>query len=110
MDIALTGNSRKNSSSIELVSYLLHKCSFPDHKEIFVLLLAFILDGKIKLKRVRRWEHDMQDSIELEETSRLPVPVFAFVQRIWDERMKPHIAYFADPIMVMGLEKSKCYF
>ncbi|AIK40398.1 SIR2-like domain protein [Bacillus pseudomycoides] len=108
--LLLLETAEKNSSSIELVSYLLHKCSFPDHKEIFVLLLAFILDGKIKLKRVRRWEHDMQDSIELEETSRLPVPVFAFVQRIWDERMKPHIAYFADPIMVMGLEKIQMLF
>lgn len=108
--LLLLETAEKNSSSIELVSYLLHKCSFPEHKEIFILLLAFILDGKIKLKRVRKWEHDMQDSIELEETSRLPVPVFSFVQRIWDERMKPHIAYFADPIMVMGLEKMQMLF
>ncbi|MEN1937941.1 DUF4020 domain-containing protein [Paenibacillus sp. 102] len=108
--LLLLETAEKNSSSIELVSYLLHKCFFPEHKEIFVLLLAFILDGKIKLKRVRRWEHDMQDSIELEETSRLPVPVYSFVQKIWDERMKPHIAYFADPIMVMGLEKMQMLF
>ncbi|EEL50267.1 MULTISPECIES: DUF4020 domain-containing protein [Bacillus cereus group] len=108
--LLLLETAEKNSSSIELVSHLLHKCSFPEHKEIFILLLAFILDGKIKLKRVRKWEHDMQDSIELEETSRLPVPVFSFVQRIWDERMKPHIAYFAAPIMVMGLEKMQMLF
>ncbi|PFK47709.1 hypothetical protein COI93_01045 [Bacillus cereus] len=108
--LLLLETAEKNSNSIELVSHLLHKCSFPEHKEIFILLLAFILDGKIKLKRVRKWEHDMQDSIELEETSRLPVPVFSFVQRIWDERMKPHIAYFAAPIMVMGLEKMQMLF
>ncbi|PFR19195.1 hypothetical protein COK19_24365, partial [Bacillus cereus] len=108
--LLLLETAEKNSSSIELVSHLLHKCSFPEHKEIFILLLAFILDGKIKLKRVRKWEHDMQDSIELEETSRLPVPVFSFVQRIWDERMKPYIAYFAAPIMVMGLEKMQMLF
>ncbi|WP_459502720.1 DUF4020 domain-containing protein [Bacillus sp. C1] len=108
--LLLLETAERNSTSIELVSYLLHKCSFPEHKEIFVLLLSFILDGKIKLKRVRRWEHDMQDSIELEETSRLPVPVFSFVQQVWDEKMKPHIAYFADQIMVMGLEKMQMLF
>ncbi|KEK22894.1 DUF4020 domain-containing protein [Bacillus gaemokensis] len=103
--LLLLETAEKNSGSIEQVSYLLHKCSFPEHKEIIVLLLTFILDGKIKLKRVRRWENDMQDSIELEESSRLPVPVFSHVQRIWDEKMKPHISYFASPIMIMGLEK-----
>ncbi|MDM5155294.1 DUF4020 domain-containing protein [Bacillus sp. DX1.1] len=103
--LLLLETAKKNSISIEQVSYLLQKCSFPEHKEISVLLLTFILDGKIKLKRVRRWENDMQDSIELEETSRLPVPVFSYIQRIWDGKMKPYISYFADPIMVMGLEK-----
>ncbi|PEB56194.1 hypothetical protein CON65_17400 [Bacillus pseudomycoides] len=103
--LLLLETAENNSHSIEKISYLLYKCSFPEHKEISVLLLTFILDGKIKLKRVRRWENDMQDSIELEESSRLSVPVFSHVQRIWDEKMKPHISYFADPIMVMGLEK-----
>ncbi|MDH2877514.1 DUF4020 domain-containing protein [Bacillus cytotoxicus] len=103
--LLLLETAENNSQSIEKISYLLQKCSFPEHKEISVLLLTFILDGKIKLKRVKRWEDDMQDSVELEESSCLPVSVFSHVQRIWEEKMKPHISYFAGPILVMGLEK-----
>ncbi len=84
--LLLLETAENNSQSIEKISYLLQKCSFPEHKEISVLLLTFILDGKIKLKRVKRWEDDMQDSVELEESSRLPVSVFSHVQRIWEEK------------------------
>lgn len=88
-----------------MIAYLLQKCSFPEHKEIGLLLLTFILDGKLKLKRVRRWGNDTQESIELEESSRIPMPIFSHVERIWKEKMRPHITYYANPIMVTGLEK-----
>ena len=103
--LLLLETADRTRSSIELVSHLLHKCSFPEHKEISLLILTFILDGNMKLKRVRRWEKDMQDSIELEETSRFSAEVFSHVQQLWDEKMKPHLSYFANPIMILGLEK-----
>ncbi|WP_305926325.1 DUF4020 domain-containing protein [Bacillus mycoides] len=103
--LLLLETAEKDSSSIEMITYLLQKCSFPQHKEIGLLLLTFILDGKLKLKRVRRWGNDTQESIELEESSRIPMPIFSHVERIWKEKMRPHIAYYANPIMVTGLEK-----
>lgn len=103
--LLLLETAEKDSSSIEMITYLLQKCSFPEHKEIGLLLLTFILDGKLKLKRVRRWGNDTQESIELEESSRIPMPIFSHVEQIWKEKMRPHIAYYANPIMVMGLEK-----
>ena len=78
---------------------------FSEHKEIALLLLTFILDGKLKLKRVRKWGNDTQESIELEESSRLPVSTFSHVEQIWNEKMRPYIAYYAVPIMMIGLEK-----
>ncbi len=45
-----------------------------------------------------------QESIELEESSRLPVSAFSYVEKIWNEKMKPHISYYAVPIMMMGIE------
>ncbi len=56
VDTALLETAEKDSKSIETISYLLQKCSFPEHKEIALLLLTFILDGKLKLKRERKWE------------------------------------------------------
>ena len=105
--LLLLETAEKDSSSIENISYLLQKCSFPEHKEIALLLLAFILDGKLKLKRVRKWGNDTQESIELEESSRIPVSTFSHVEKIWDEKMRPHISYYAVPIMIMGLEKMR---
>ena len=29
---------------------------------------------------------------------------FSFVEQIWNEKMKPHISYYAVPIMMMGIE------
>lgn len=101
----LLETAEKDSSSIEKISYLLQKCSFPEHKEIALLLLTFILDGKLKLKRVRKWGNDTQESIELEEASRLPVSTFSYVEQIWNEKMRPHISYYAVPIMRIGLGK-----
>ncbi len=64
------------------------------------------MDGKLKLKRERKWGNDnTQESIELEESSRLPVSTFSYVEKIWNEKMKPHISYYAVPIMMMGIEK-----
>ncbi|XKK33891.1 hypothetical protein HFP66_29085 [Bacillus sp. A17A.1] len=60
----LLETAEKDSSSIEKISKLLQKCSFPEHKEIALLLLTFILDGKLKLKRVRKWGNDTQEAIE----------------------------------------------
>ncbi|PGT19558.1 DUF4020 domain-containing protein [Bacillus cereus] len=105
--LLLLETAEKDSSSIENISYLLQKCSFPEHKEIALLLLAFILDGKLKLKRVRKWGNDTQESIELEESSRIPVSIFSQVEKIWDEKMRPYISYYAVPIMIMGLEKMR---
>ncbi|HDR7794456.1 TPA: DUF4020 domain-containing protein [Bacillus luti] len=105
--LLLLETAEKDSSSIVKISYLLQKCSFPEHKEIALLLLTFILDGKLKLKRVRKWGHETQESIELEESSRLPVSTFSHVEKIWNEKMKPHISYYAVPIMMMGLEKMR---
>ncbi|PGY99591.1 hypothetical protein COE30_26910 [Bacillus cereus] len=105
--LLLLETAEKDSSSIENISYLLQKCSFPEHKEIALLLLAFILDGKLKLKRVRKWGNDTQESIELEESSRIPMSIFSHVEKIWDEKMRPHISYYAVPIMIMGLEKMR---
>ena len=48
--------------------------------------------------------NDTQESIELEESSRIPVSTFSHVEKIWDEKMRPHISYYAVPIMIMGLE------
>lgn len=104
--LLLLETAEKDSKSIETISYLLQKCSFPEHKEIALLLLTFILDGKLKLKRERKWGNDnTQESIELEESSRLPVSTFSYVEQIWNEKMKPHISYYAVPIMMMGIEK-----
>ncbi|OTZ47486.1 DUF4020 domain-containing protein [Bacillus thuringiensis] len=103
--LLLLETAEKDSSSIEKISKLLQKCSFPEHKEIALLLLTFILDGKLKLKRVRKWGNDTQESIELEESSRLPVSTFSHVEQIWNEKMRPYIAYYAVPIMMIGLEK-----
>lgn len=103
--LLLLETAEKDSKSIETISYLLQKCSFPEHKEIALLLLTFILDGKLKLKRERKWGNDTGESIELEESSRLPVSTFSFVEQIWNEKMKPHISYYAVPIMMMGIEK-----
>ena len=102
--LLLLETAEKDSKSIETISYLLQKCSFPEHKEIALLLLTFILDGKLKLKRERKWGNDTGESIELEESSRLPVSTFSFVEQIWNEKMKPHISYYAVPIMMMGIE------
>ncbi|PFY64140.1 DUF4020 domain-containing protein, partial [Bacillus toyonensis] len=77
------------------------------HKEIALLLLTFILDGKLKLKRERKLGNDTQESIELEESSRLPVSTFSHVEQIWNEKMRPHISYYAVPILMMGLEKMR---
>ena len=57
------------------------------------------------MKRVRKWGNDTQESIELEESSRLPVSTFSHVEQIWNEKMRPYIAYYAVPIMMIGLEK-----
>ncbi|PQQ44271.1 DUF4020 domain-containing protein [Bacillus thuringiensis] len=103
--LLLLETAEKDSSSIEKISKLLQKCSFPEHKEIALLLLTFILDGKLKLKRVRKWGNDTQEAIELEESSRLPVSTFSHVEQIWNEKMRPYIAYYAVPIMMIGLEK-----
>ncbi|OTZ34602.1 hypothetical protein BK761_09635 [Bacillus thuringiensis serovar darmstadiensis] len=103
--LLLLETAEKDSSSIEKISKLLQKCSFPEHKEIALLILTFILDGKLKLKRVRKWGNDTQESIELEESSRLPVSTFSHVEQIWNEKMRPYIAYYAVPIMMIGLEK-----
>ncbi len=51
--------------------------------------------------------NDTGESIELEESSRLPVSTFSFVEQIWNEKMKPHISYYAVPIMMMGIEKMR---
>ena len=56
--LLLLETAEKDSKSIETISYLLQKCSFPEHKEIALLLLTFILDGKLKLKRERKWGND----------------------------------------------------
>lgn len=103
--LLLLETAEKDSSSIEKISKLLQKCSFPEHKEIALLLLTFILDGKLKLKRVRKWGNDTQEAIELEESSRLPVSTFSHVEQIWNKKMRPYIAYYAVPIMMIGLEK-----
>ncbi len=84
--LLLLETAEKDSSSIEKISKLLQKCSFPEHKEIALLLLTFILDGKLKLKRVRKWGNDTQEAIELEESSRLPVSTFSHVEQIWNEK------------------------
>ena len=76
---------------------------FSEHKEIALLLLTFILDGKLKLKRVKMG-NDTQESIELEESSRLPVSTFSHVEQIWNEKMRPYITHYAVPIMMIGLE------
>ncbi|HDR8523256.1 DUF4020 domain-containing protein [Bacillus toyonensis] len=105
--LLLLETAEKDSKSIEKISYLLQKCSFPEHKEIALLLLTFILDGKLKLKRERKLGNDTQESIELEESSRLPVSTFSHVEQIWNEKMRPHISYYAVPILMMGLEKMR---
>ena len=84
--LLLLETAEKDSKSIETISYLLQKCSFPEHKEIALLLLTFILDGKLKLKRERKWGNDTGESIELEESSRLPVSTFSFVEQIGMKR------------------------
>ena len=104
--LLLLETAEKDSKSIETISYLLQKCSFPEHKEIALLLLTFILDGKLKLKRERKWGNDTGESIELEESSRLPVSTF-FCGANLNEKMKPHISYYAVPIMMMGIEKMR---
>ncbi|HDR7472306.1 TPA: DUF4020 domain-containing protein, partial [Bacillus toyonensis] len=105
--LLLLETAEKDSKSIEKISYLLQKCFFPEHKEIALLLLTFILDGKLKLKRERKLGNDTQESIELEESSRLPVSTFSHVEQIWNEKMRPHISYYAVPILMMGLEKMR---
>ncbi|MFC9415120.1 DUF4020 domain-containing protein [Bacillus mobilis] len=105
--LLLLETAEKDSKSIERISYLLQKCSFPEHKEIALLLLTFILDGKLKLKRERKWGNDTQESIELEESSRLPLSTFSYLEQMWNEKMKPYISYYAVPIMMMGIEKMR---
>ena len=102
--LLLLETAEKDSSSIEKISKLLQNVLFLSIK-IALLLLTFILDGKLKLKRVRKWGNDTQESIELEESSRLPVSTFSHVEQIWNEKMRPYIAYYAVPIMMIGLEK-----
>ncbi|MGG0240359.1 DUF4020 domain-containing protein [Bacillus rhizoplanae] len=84
---------------------LLHKCTYPEHKEIMVLLLTCILDEKLKLKRIRQWEQETQDVVELAETNYLSAETFSKMQHIWEVKIKPHLSYFAIPILQIGLEK-----
>lgn len=52
--LLLLETAEKDSSSIEKISKLLQNVLFLSIKEIALLLLTFILDGKLKLKRVRK--------------------------------------------------------
>lgn len=103
--LLLLETAEKTAPFIEKLSKLLSQCMYPKHKEISILLLNFIVDGKLKLRKIRRWENDRQDAVELEEMSYISPDMFAYVQNVWEKNMKPYLSYFALPILQMGLEK-----
>lgn len=103
--LLLLETAEKTAPFIENLSKLLSQCTYPKHKEISILLLNFIVDGKLKLKRIRKWENDRQDAVELEEISYISPDMLTYVQNIWAQNMKPNLSYFAVPILQMGLEK-----
>ena len=103
--LLLLEKAKTNEFFIENLPSLLQKCMYPEHKEIMVLLLTFMLDGKLKLKRIRQWEQEMPDVVELAETNHLSAVTFSRMQSIWEVKMKPHLSYFAIPILQTGLEK-----
>ncbi|ENQ3080100.1 DUF4020 domain-containing protein [Bacillus sp. WLY-B-L8] len=103
--LLLLEKARENEFFIENLPSLLHKCTYPKHKEIIVLLFTCILDGKLKLKRLRQWEPEMQDVVELAETNHLSDTTFSKMQHIWEVKIKPHLSYFSIPILQVGLEK-----
>ncbi|MGG2015000.1 DUF4020 domain-containing protein [Bacillus sp. S10(2024)] len=103
--LLLLEKAKRNEISIESLPSLLNKCTYPEHKEIMVLLLTCILDGKLKLKRLRQWEQEMQDVIELAETNHLSIITFSRLQHIWETKLKPYLSYFSIPILQIGLEK-----
>ncbi|MCM3736793.1 DUF4020 domain-containing protein [Bacillus cytotoxicus] len=103
--LLLLEKAKRNEFFSESLPSLLNKCTYPEHKEVMVLLLTCILDGKLKLKRLRQWEHEMQDVIELAETNHLSTANFSRLQHIWEVKLKPHLSYFSIPILQIGLEK-----
>ncbi|MFD0771993.1 DUF4020 domain-containing protein [Bacillus sp. CGMCC 1.60114] len=105
--LLLLEKAKINEFFIENLPSLFQKCIYPEHKEIMVLLLTFMLDGKLKLKRTRQWEQEMPDVVELAETNHLSAVTFSRMQYIWKVKMKPHLSYFAIPILQIGLEKLK---